>query len=330
MTLSTSAAGSDSATVSRAMPWSNGTPAAGRGGGSGAARAKPRERTAGRWKHIPPCIARPGRLRCAAWKGWCTPSRTTTGRVSRSRRTPCGSRPSPASTRTPSPSSRTPGPRPSRSARPPIPHPLRRRSRGAVASFATSPAPGCAPSRKVPKRSRFTRWRWKPMVCSPKGRRSRRHWRSIVAARRTSRDSGGSLRLAVAETRIRLKLGEFATARRLADSLLATVVPNSPATAGTLAALAALTGKVTRTAALLSQSEPSFEDSDGTAMSVPAPVSEAALNMWRTPRSARLQRASKRRDAVSGASWRVMWSRHEAARWTPRSSANRISWPSRS
>ncbi|MGH7630709.1 MAG: protein kinase domain-containing protein [Gemmatimonadales bacterium] len=100
---------------------------------------------------------------------------------------------------------------------------------------------------------------------------------SVVAARRASRDTAAALRLAVAETRIRLKLGEFRVARRLADSLLANASAGSAATAGTLAALAGLTGRVTRAAALLARSEPSFEDSTGVPVSVPGPVSEAAL-----------------------------------------------------
>ena len=101
---------------------------------------------------------------------------------------------------------------------------------------------------------------------------------SIVAARRGNRDTTAALRLAVAETRLRVKRAEFAAARRLADSLLATVRPGAPPVAGTLAALAALTGRVGRAAALLAQSEPSFEDSTGGSMRVPGPVAEAALS----------------------------------------------------
>jgi hypothetical protein len=100
---------------------------------------------------------------------------------------------------------------------------------------------------------------------------------SLVAARRHNRDTAAAFRLAVAETRLRLKLGEFTTARRLADSLLSATPAGSPGTAGTLAALAALTGQVTRAAGLLAQSAPSFEDRTGAQVSVPGPVAEPAL-----------------------------------------------------
>ncbi len=100
---------------------------------------------------------------------------------------------------------------------------------------------------------------------------------SIAAARQASGDTAAALRLAVAETRLRLKRGEFASVRRLADSLLEKTHPGSASTAGALAALAALTGRVTRAATLLAGSEPSFEDGNGASITVPGQVSEPAL-----------------------------------------------------
>jgi hypothetical protein len=76
---------------------------------------------------------------------------------------------------------------------------------------------------------------------------------------------------------MRLKREEFAAARRLADSLLTAVRPTSPERAANLAALAALTGRVSRAVELLARAEPSFEDSSGVRVSVPGPVAEAAL-----------------------------------------------------
>jgi serine/threonine protein kinase/tetratricopeptide (TPR) repeat protein len=100
---------------------------------------------------------------------------------------------------------------------------------------------------------------------------------AIAAARRSTRDTSAALRLALAEARVRLKRQEFSAARGLADSLQRAVAPESPGRAANLAALAALTGRPSRAAALLSRSEPSFEDSSGVRVSIPGPVAEAAL-----------------------------------------------------
>jgi tRNA A-37 threonylcarbamoyl transferase component Bud32/tetratricopeptide (TPR) repeat protein len=100
---------------------------------------------------------------------------------------------------------------------------------------------------------------------------------AVVAARQSARDTSAAFRLALAETRVRLKRQEFGAARRLADSLLLAAGPATPERAANLAALAALTGRPTRAATLLARSEPSFEDSSGVRVSVPGPVAEAAL-----------------------------------------------------
>ncbi len=99
---------------------------------------------------------------------------------------------------------------------------------------------------------------------------------AVVAARRLVRDPAAALRLAEAETRLRLKLGQFAAARRLADSLLDAAAPTDETSAAVLAALAGLTGRPNRAAALLARAEPSFEDQNGAPMQVPPGVGEVA------------------------------------------------------
>jgi tetratricopeptide (TPR) repeat protein len=101
---------------------------------------------------------------------------------------------------------------------------------------------------------------------------------AVVAAQQSTRDTSAAFRLAVAEARIRLKRGEFGAARRLSDSLLLSARPATPERAANLAALAALTGRPTRAAALLARSEPSFEDSSGVRVNIPGPVAEAGLS----------------------------------------------------
>jgi serine/threonine-protein kinase len=98
----------------------------------------------------------------------------------------------------------------------------------------------------------------------------------IVAARRLVRDAAAAFRLAKAETRLRLKLGQVATARRLADSLLDARAPADEASAAVLAALAGLTGRPNRAAAFLARAEPDFEDGNGAPMQVPPGVGEVA------------------------------------------------------
>jgi hypothetical protein len=99
---------------------------------------------------------------------------------------------------------------------------------------------------------------------------------ALTEARRRSRDTTSGFRLAVAETRLRIKRSEFRAARQLADSLLSSTAFAARAPAGTLAALAALTGRPTRAAQLLAKAEGSFEDAEGAPVRVGGPLAEAA------------------------------------------------------
>ena len=99
---------------------------------------------------------------------------------------------------------------------------------------------------------------------------------ALTEARRRSGDTTSRFRLAVAETRLRIKRNEFPAAKRLADSILASTVPATPPAAGALAALAALTGRVTRAAGLLARAEGSFEDASGAPLTVAGPLAQAA------------------------------------------------------
>jgi serine/threonine protein kinase/tetratricopeptide (TPR) repeat protein len=74
---------------------------------------------------------------------------------------------------------------------------------------------------------------------------------AVREGRRVARDAADALRLAVAETRLLVKLGQFAQARRLADSLLGTTSDGDPVDAARLAPLAALTGRVALASRLL-------------------------------------------------------------------------------
>jgi hypothetical protein len=77
---------------------------------------------------------------------------------------------------------------------------------------------------------------------------------SLRRARGLARGDGArQLVLAVAQLRVLLKLGRFAPARALADSLLAAPRQLAPDDAGRLAAVAALTGRVARAVALTRQ-----------------------------------------------------------------------------
>jgi tRNA A-37 threonylcarbamoyl transferase component Bud32/tetratricopeptide (TPR) repeat protein len=100
---------------------------------------------------------------------------------------------------------------------------------------------------------------------------------ALAGARQRSRDATAAFRLAVAETRLRIKRGEFGPAKRLADSLLSKAPgdPDQP-TAGTLASLAALTGRVTHSAELLARAEGSFEGATGAPVTVTGPLAETA------------------------------------------------------
>jgi len=75
-------------------------------------------------------------------------------------------------------------------------------------------------------------------------------------ARALARDPEQALALALAETRLLVKIEDAAAARRLADSLLRVYAKPSPATAARLAGLAALTGRTRLTVELLSRSAP--------------------------------------------------------------------------
>ena len=107
---------------------------------------------------------------------------------------------------------------------------------------------------------------------------------ALAAARRgraLSHDAQQTSRLALAEIRLLAKLEQFARARSLADSILA-VAPAAPDAleAHRLAGLAALTGRVYRTAELLALSAPVDTPVtwDGEALpEAPVPVREAAL-----------------------------------------------------
>jgi serine/threonine protein kinase/tetratricopeptide (TPR) repeat protein len=99
---------------------------------------------------------------------------------------------------------------------------------------------------------------------------------AIAAARRRVRDAATAFRLATVETRLRLKLGQFADARRLADSLLRSGAPGDPTSAAVLASLAALTGRPNLAANHLARAAPSFEDQHGAPLDVPPGLGEAA------------------------------------------------------
>ncbi|HTH65916.1 MAG TPA: serine/threonine-protein kinase [Gemmatimonadales bacterium] len=102
----------------------------------------------------------------------------------------------------------------------------------------------------------------------------------IRRARRTARTPEQALRLAVIETRLHLKLEEFAQAKSLADSQLVSFSdPAPPEFAGPLARLAVLTGRVNRGADLLprSQAEDSLRTSEGVLIYVPPPILEGSL-----------------------------------------------------
>jgi tetratricopeptide (TPR) repeat protein len=73
---------------------------------------------------------------------------------------------------------------------------------------------------------------------------------AVREARRLTRDSVQALRLAVAEARLLLKLGDYRGTRRIVDSVLSTVRHPSPALAALLVGPALLVGRVDASAAL--------------------------------------------------------------------------------
>jgi tRNA A-37 threonylcarbamoyl transferase component Bud32/tetratricopeptide (TPR) repeat protein len=87
-----------------------------------------------------------------------------------------------------------------------------------------------------------------------------------------------AVRLAVAEVRLNLKLGEFGAARRLADSLLAAPAP-APAIAEQIAGLAALTGRAARLVQLMRLTARDYADlpAERPRGPTPLPLVETAL-----------------------------------------------------
>ena len=104
--------------------------------------------------------------------------------------------------------------------------------------------------------------------------------RALLAARTATADAAQASRLARMEVRVRLKLGQFTAARRLADSLLGAVREPTPDEAHWLAGLAALTGQANRVARLLSQTAGHYDSVPvgGRLTKIPAPLAEAALS----------------------------------------------------
>ncbi len=79
---------------------------------------------------------------------------------------------------------------------------------------------------------------------------------TLRRARALARDPAQALRLAIVETRLRVKVDDVEGAKRLADSLLRAHPKPAPAVAAQLAGLAALTGRSQLTADLLQRSAP--------------------------------------------------------------------------
>jgi hypothetical protein len=99
---------------------------------------------------------------------------------------------------------------------------------------------------------------------------------TVQRARALATEPAQQLRLAVMETRLRLKSEDFAAARRLADSLLTTISPADAVTARQLAGLAALTGRAGRAAALLRAAAPADTPRAFTGEPVAAPDGDQA------------------------------------------------------
>jgi hypothetical protein len=101
----------------------------------------------------------------------------------------------------------------------------------------------------------------------------------ILRARKFAQGSSQRLRLAVSEVRLLAKLEDFAGARRLADSLLGASLAPEPWAAARLAGLAALTGRVHRTAQLLAQAadDLTVQSGDRQVLVRPIPLARAAF-----------------------------------------------------
>lgn len=100
-------------------------------------------------------------------------------------------------------------------------------------------------------------------------------------ARQRARDADTRVRLAASAVRLRLKMGEFATARSIADSVLSNTPTPSPAQASVLAALAALTGHPHRAATLMTAAIPvdSFFSPRGQLVASAPPITAATRAM---------------------------------------------------
>ena len=102
--------------------------------------------------------------------------------------------------------------------------------------------------------------------------------RSVRRARALAADDVQRLRLAVAESRLLVKLGRFGAARAVADSLLLAAVEPPPVEAEMLAALAALTGRAAQSARLLARAAPEqVVVAEGRRLTAPLPVMESAM-----------------------------------------------------
>jgi eukaryotic-like serine/threonine-protein kinase len=104
---------------------------------------------------------------------------------------------------------------------------------------------------------------------------------ALDRARTLSADSTEQRRLGVMRARLLLVSGDFAGTRALADSMLAATPGTDPAESDALKPLAALTGHVRRTVALLKTEAPEirFLSSSGRVVQPPLPVTEAARVM---------------------------------------------------
>jgi tRNA A-37 threonylcarbamoyl transferase component Bud32/tetratricopeptide (TPR) repeat protein len=104
---------------------------------------------------------------------------------------------------------------------------------------------------------------------------------AVGRARVVARDTAQALRLAAADVRLRLKREEWGRARALADSLVVAWPGPGPVAAGMLAGLAALTGRIERTAVLLALTAPLDTPLtwDGERVPVAQPVNEAGLRL---------------------------------------------------
>ncbi|HWP39116.1 MAG TPA: protein kinase [Gemmatimonadales bacterium] len=101
---------------------------------------------------------------------------------------------------------------------------------------------------------------------------------AVAAARRArllARDADESLRPGLGEVRLRIKIGDLAGARALADSIIRGAPIDDPLRAHDLAALAALTGRVHLTAQLAARAAPLYRDAPGPLADAPLAVLEA-------------------------------------------------------